>query len=787
MDQINSQQQKPYTDEKALHLRALENEALLLSVLNASPDIIQVFDAVRDNEGTIVDFKWRFQNKRGAQQNGDVIGKSLLQVNPGAVASGIFGQMILVADSGIASEKEEQYYYREQFEAQWFCQSIVKNNDGVVMTTRDITAQKKVLLEPQASKSRLEAIINVSAIGLLKLVSVRDGIGAIRDFRCEWLNEAAILMGFDVCGKSFIRHFPVDIATRLFNMMVKAQANGTMEEAEIQYKSGEEDIWHYFKIVQLDDGVVVSCDDTTTLRRSEQALSDQAHLIKAVTDEVPDMISVEELPSRDIIYANYKTKVTLGWDEGKPYSYTERMHLCHPEDVPALEAFYLRFSLLADEEENRTEYRLKSKNGYWLLVDVRGRVFKRDSTGNVKQVLMIAQNITENRRTEKQVLELKDRIAQNAQEQLKQSETLLASVFKASPIGLGFFNTLGEAVLLNDEMRRFLPEGSMPSKDDRSVNRWIAYDPNGNRVERNNYPGARALRGDPILPFLEMQYLQENGDHIWARVSAVPFADDDGNILGFISVITDINELKKNAEELKQSEQRLMQLLKQKDDFISIASHELRTPVTSIKAYTQLTQANLEKAGDKRNADLLSRLNGQINRLINLINQLLDSTRIQEGKLELNITEMNILDLLVERIEEIQPTTTSNLILKHGDVPLIMADRERIGQVINNLLSNAIKYSAPGSQIIAGAEAVDNGVRVSVQDQGEGISEKDQRKVFDRFYRNTDSNRYQASGMGLGLFISSEIVERHGGSFNLESTKGKGSVFSFVIPCQHSK
>jgi len=750
-------------------------EDLLLSILNASLDIIQAFDAVRDDTGIIVDFRWKLQNERGRQQNGDVIGMSLLSLNPGVVPSGIFGRMVQVVETGISSE-QEQHYYHEQFSDQWFYQALVKQGDGVIMTTRDITAQKKAHLETQAARNRLEAVINVSAIALAKLVAVRDKEGAIVDFIYEWLNDAAVQIGFGATGKSMLQSFPYTSAGGLFKLMVKAVETGQMQQTEFHYVSGEHDLWLYYKIARLDDGIMFSCDNVTERKQAEQALQEQAHLIQAVTDVMPDIVSVVSLPSREIIYTNRNTLPALGVDEeGITNLYTQHSRLLHPEDLPAVEAYYQRFGGLQDDEENKLECRIKKNNGEWILLSVRGKIFKRDSADNITQVLMISQDITERRKNEHEVLELKDQIARKAEEQLKQSESLLASVFKALPIGLGFFNTSGEAVLLNDEMRRFLPDGAMPSRDEESARRWVAYHPDGSRISRSDYPGARALKGDPILPFLEMQYLQDDGSRIWARVSSIPFSNENGATLGFISVITDIDEL-------KESEQQLKLLLKQKDEFISIASHELKTPVTSIKAYSQLVQANLERAGDFKNSDLLARLNAQIDRLINLINQLLDLTRVQEGKLELQVEATDINELLHERIEEIRPTTSSYFILHTAELPLIKVDRERIGQVITNLLSNAIKYSSPDSQITVSSGIQADGVRISVQDRGKGISEQDQQKVFERFFRTTDGHTHLAPGMGLGLYISAQIVRRHGGYFTLESKKGEGSVFSFLLP-----
>lgn len=774
-------------DSTGLRQQAQEYQALLLSVLDSSPDVIQAFDAVRDQSGAIIDFVWKVQNKKGHEQNGDVIGKSLLQHNPGVVLSGIFERMVKVVETGIPSEGE-QFYPHAQFNDQWFYEALVKQGDGVTMTTRDITAYKKDHLETLAAENRLEAVINMSAIALAKLAAVRDNKRLITDFTYEWLNDTAIRMSGDSTGQSLLASFPYAETSGLFELMVKAAETGEMQETELHYVSAGYDLWLYYKIIKLDDGVMFSCDNITERRRSGQVLQEQTRLIQAVIDEMPDMISVVALPSRDIIYANRDAMTALGMDgERATTSYAERTLLFHPEDLPAVEAYYQRFTSLADEEENKVEYRLRKRNDEWALLSVRGKVFQRDAWGAISQVLMIGQDITERRERERQVLELKDQIAEKVKDRLKQSESLLASIFKVSPIGLGFFDTRGEAVLLNDEMRRFLPGGMMPSRDQESVDRWLAFHPDGSRIKPRDYPGARALRGDPILPFLEMKYLAENAEPVWARVSSIPFVDDEGVVLGFISVIVDINELKITTEELKVSELQLKQLLKQKDDFIGIASHELKTPVTSIKAYGQLIQAGLEQAGDYGNSNLIARLNGQVDRLINLINQLLDLTRVQEGKLQLHIEDTDINKLLHERIEEIQPTTSSCLVLHTGSLPLIKADRERIGQVITNLLSNAIKYSSPGTLITVSSGIETNGITVRVKDQGEGIAEQDHQKVFERFFRTGDGHTHLAPGMGLGLYISEQIIRRHGGYFSLESKKGEGSVFSFFLPFDTSK
>ena len=368
------------------------------------------------------------------------------------------------------------------------------------------------------------------------------------------------------------------------------------------------------------------------------------------------------------------------------------------------------------------------------------------------------------------------------EEALRNSEALLASVFKVSPVGLGLADATGKYLLLNDEMRRFLPTGLMPSKDDERSSRWIAYNPDGSAIERDDYPGIRALRGEPVPPFTEMLYADDDGNKIWTKISSIPIRNEKDEITGVVTVLTDIDELKRTAEALQDSERQLKQLIRQKDDFIGIASHELKTPVTSMKMYADIVQERLDELGDKGDSDLLSKLNAQIDRLTSLINHLLDTTRISEGQLKLALERIDIKELLTERIEEISRITNHHFVLQAQDRSTILADRERIGQVITNLLSNAVKYSPKGTTITITSRADNDGVTVSVRDEGYGIPEKDVSKVFDRFFRVSANNMDTFPGMGLGLYITDQIVHKHGGTIAVKSKEGVGSTFTFTLP-----
>jgi PAS domain S-box-containing protein len=225
-------------------------------------------------------------------------------------------------------------------------------------------------------------------------------------------------------------------------------------------------------------------------------------------------------------------------------------------------------------------------------------------------------------------------------------------------------------------------------------------------------------------------------------------------------------------------------LEQQKDIFIGTASHELKTPLTSLTLFSELLRAQAKKSGHKQLIDLSGMIHAQTDRLIHLMNDLLDVSRIQSGKLELHYQKFDINKAISDIISFLQQTTTSHTIIfkstyKEGKVS---ADKDRIGQVVTNLLTNAIKYSPKADSVIVKVRSTKDRVCVDVQDFGEGIPKHEQTKIFERFFRTEFAKQKNVAGFGLGLNITSEIVKRHKGALSVKSEPGKGSTFSFWIP-----
>ena len=239
-------------------------------------------------------------------------------------------------------------------------------------------------------------------------------------------------------------------------------------------------------------------------------------------------------------------------------------------------------------------------------------------------------------------------------------------------------------------------------------------------------------------------------------------------------------------KEIKEKEEALLkgrELERRKDDFISMASHELKTPVTSIKVFTQILEKYNKEKGDVQDLKYLTRMSDQIDRLTKIINELLDVSRIQSRRLELSKELVSPSQIIEEACENIQATVPSHKILfRKTDVKPVFIDKYRINQVLVNLLTNAVKYSPSGGEILLKLEENPGEVVVSVKDHGIGISKEYHDRIFERFYRVYDKNEKTFPGLGMGLYISSEIVKKHKGRIWFEREEGKGSTFYFSLP-----
>ena len=379
----------------------------------------------------------------------------------------------------------------------------------------------------------------------------------------------------------------------------------------------------------------------------------------------------------------------------------------------------------------------------------------KDYRGNIRAINITIFDFTERKKYESELLNAK----KDADNEKKRFE-LLADltpdiIFTATPEGIieyanqrfyEYFN-----ISSKNYNQRLVLKKIHPSDKVRCFRRWIKAIMEGNAFEA------------------EIRLKNTSGNYIWHLVRAVPYTNDNTSVYKFFGSCTNIQEQK--------------ELQSKKDEFISVASHELKTPLSSLKGYIQIIK---KEKTDPLFTNIIDRCTKAVNNMQFLVGSLLDVSRIQEGQLQLQITSTHLYDLIQECIELTTmnyPSHHINLIFDTDNDTHVWADAQRIQQVIINLLSNGIKYSPDAKNVILRVEKQGNGqeVRISVQDFGMGIQTEELTHVFEKYYRVKDA-AHHASGLGIGLYLIKEIIQLHKSNIFVESEVGKGSTFYFYLP-----
>lgn len=262
--------------------------------------------------------------------------------------------------------------------------------------------------------------------------------------------------------------------------------------------------------------------------------------------------------------------------------------------------------------------------------------------------------------------------------------------------------------------------------------------------------------------------IRKDKSHLYIASYTAPLYDTDTNHIGFIKIISDITDRKRFEQ--------------QRDDFINTAGHEFKIPISSMKIFIELLKIHLQHLGDEKGVSLINKIQQQNERLLALVNNLLDVAKITAEKIKFHKSTFIVDEWLQETIEEVQVSTKQGITFENGLSVKIHADKNYLTQVMVNLLTNAIKYSPEKSPVIVREQIKNNYVIISVQDFGIGIPPGNQKKLFSRFFRVGGTKMKNKPGLGLGLFISKGIIEQHGGKMWFESEEGKGSIFYFSLP-----
>jgi two-component system CheB/CheR fusion protein len=363
----------------------------------------------------------------------------------------------------------------------------------------------------------------------------------------------------------------------------------------------------------------------------------------------------------------------------------------------------------------------------------------------------------------RQVADLIER--KQAEDALRDSEERLRIALVSAEMGAWDWNVPNDTLKYNEQFYKLLgADGPATEKPANFFLQFIHPDD----LQRVNMEWTKGLATGIFQS--EFRIVQADNHQVkWINCYGRAVAKEGVHVTRIVGVIYDITGRKKMEQ--------------QKDDFIGIASHELRTPLTSIKVYAELLADMFEEKHDTTAVLYMQKLDNQVDRITGLVSSLLDTARISEGQLKLQQESFDMNELIERQIKELKHLSRAHeLLFKPGKLKHVKADKERVAQVITNFLTNAIKYSPKGGKVIIASEEMGDGVRVSVKDSGMGIPDELQEKIFDRFFRINNPAVQTFPGMGIGLYIAQNIIQRHKGRIGVESKTGKGSEFYFFLP-----
>jgi PAS domain S-box-containing protein len=365
-----------------------------------------------------------------------------------------------------------------------------------------------------------------------------------------------------------------------------------------------------------------------------------------------------------------------------------------------------------------------------------------------------------------------------AHEALQDSEQRFRRVFDDGPIGMTLIDARGRFLRVNKALTAMVgySERELLEKSFADLTHPDDYGPDFTQFE--------AMLAGKLPSFsVEKRYVRKDGQIIWVHVFASPLKDKEGKARFGMGMIEDITARRLAADALHEAKDRAEAADRTKAEFLDIASHELRTPLTALRLHVQHARARLSK-GHPVEPAALERMERQTGRLADMVNDLLDASRLERGRLQLHPVSLDLRGLVTTVTDDFRNRAPGRQleVTLPSEPALVDADPARIEQVISNFLDNALKYSAEGTPVEVALALEPDQVRLSVSDKGLGIPVDQRAQLFNRFFRVDANVPRQQPGLGLGLYICRMIIKPHGGTIGVESEVGRGSTFQFTLP-----
>jgi len=631
---------------------------------------------------------------------------------------------------------------------------------GRLATLIDITERKRAEKQAKQLKEYLELQIDRMPIGLV----VWD-----TEFRAQSWNPAAEkIFGFTI-EEALGKHpydliVPKEAQPHVDNIWHRLLEGDTAAHSinENMTKDGRTIIceWTNTPLKKADGtvvGVLSMIQDITEGKRTEEALRESEEKYRKIVENVHDMV-YSCYPDGTLYFVSPNVLSLTGYkvEEGIGRN---MMEFVHPDDKERVLSDLEK--TIKTGEEFPTIFRLLKKDGSYLYVEELGKVTKEG--GKPVGLTGVIRDITERKRVERA---------------LEESESHFRSVAESANDAIITADSRGNIIFWNkaaEDVFGYLADEAV-GKSSTLIMPERLREAFENGIKRVVSTG----KSDIIGRTIEVVGLRKDGSELPVELSLAKW--EVGEETFFTAIVRDITERKRAEKKIFEYKE----LSKLKSNLLSTVSHELRTPLATIKGYATMLLDYNERLGPEEKGEQLQSIERATDRLTELVDHLLDMSRLEAGLLKLEKTPASILKLVRGVVAETQLRAPRHQIVSKLDkgLPRVNIDAKRIRQVLDNLIDNAIKYSEEGTEVRVVAERVGSELRISVADQGIGIPAEELGKVFDRMYRIEQRLTPQLGGVGLGLAICRGLVEAHSGRIWVESEVGKGSTFYFTLPIQ---
>jgi two-component system sensor histidine kinase VicK len=495
-------------------------------------------------------------------------------------------------------------------------------------------------------------------------------------------------------------------------------------------------------------------DTQTELLSANLKLLESQTRLHAVLEQAPLGMCVLRGPKHVIEIANEAILQIWGRTRGEVMNIPHRTARPELEGQPVFE--WLDNVYRTGKRQVNREIRLMLGKGDAIREAIVNSIYEalRDSEGNINGVLIVLEDITQMVKERREATHIQE---------------MFNMAIEAGELGAFYYNPRSNQFTGNETLKKWFGLGKDEFLNLELATNVIA-DEDRDRVAEAIAAALHPASGGVYDIEYTIIHPQTHAPRIVKAKGKTQF-NANGAALSLNGMLLDITER-------KQDEQR-------KNDFISMVSHELKTPITSLKGYLQLLDKRAQKSDDAFTTGALSKSLRQISKMTAMINGFLNMSRLESGKIHIDKRHFDMAQLVKEAEEESLASVTSHqVIFAPVEHTPVIADRDKIGQVITNLINNAVKYSPQDSIINVACVTVNGVAMLSVQDQGIGIAPDNIEQLFDRFYRVESKDTKSISGFGIGLYICKEIIDRHKGTIAVKSEVGKGSTFYFTLPVE---